>query len=74
MPYDAGHGDWFYRRRFPGRVDRRGVGTRGFSALKALGEIGPDARGAAEAVLAVTHDPSPAIAKLATETLASILQ
>lgn len=42
------------------------------AALKALGEVGAEAHGAAEAVIALTHDPNPTIANLATNVLAKI--
>jgi hypothetical protein len=42
------------------------------AALNALGEIGKDARAAEGDVLALTKDPNPAIAKLASETLVKI--
>lgn len=42
------------------------------TALKALGEIGPEARDAAEGLTTVTRDPNPTVAKLAAEALAKV--
>jgi len=42
------------------------------TALKALGEIGPGARDAAEGLTTVTRDPNPTVAKLAAEALANV--
>jgi hypothetical protein len=42
------------------------------AALKGLAEIGPEARDAFAPVTLLTHDPNPAIAELASETLAKI--
>lgn len=41
-------------------------------ALKALAEIGPEARAAEAALRTVTRDPNPAVAKLAADALAKI--
>jgi hypothetical protein len=40
--------------------------------LKALGEIGTEAREAVDPLTALTRDPNPTIAKLATDALANI--
>jgi hypothetical protein len=42
------------------------------AALSALGEIGPEARGAVEDLAAVAQDPNPTVAKLASDALAKI--
>jgi HEAT repeat protein len=39
------------------------------TALKALGEIGREARETQEALVTVTRDPNPAVAKLAADAL-----